>query len=184
MVLSIAQDTQCAERFMELSLLTYRAGQIPGGQILTTNLDNEIRLLPDITFTCPTVITSLALGIDVIRETANRNQYSSVLVVRPASNGYTLLTEQTIYYTPDNVSTNGVYNYPLDPPISVNVGDILGVRAPRQGDGVVRIYYQYIANINYETQGFSITSDLSWQLSSKYNNQLVLVYPIAGKYNI
>ena len=170
---------------MELSLLTYRAGQIPGGQILTTYLDNEIRLLPDITFTCSTVITSLALGIDVRSET-EYNQYPSVLLVQPTHdvNGYTLLTEQTIYYTPDNVSTNGVYNYPLDPPISVNVSDILGVRAPRQGDSVVRIYYEYIANINYETQGFSITSDLSWQLDSKYYNQLVLVYPIAGKYNI
>ena len=138
---------------MELSLLTYRAGQIPGGpgQIpggpglrLNTHLDNEIRLLPDITFTCPTVITSLALGIDVRREGTRRNQYPSVLRVRPRYNetnneviGYTLLTEQTIYYTPDNVSTNGVYNYPLDPPISVNIGDILGARAPGQRDSML-----------------------------------------------
>ena len=64
-------------------------------------------------------------------------EYPSVILVRPMSaeaNGYTLLTEQTIYYTTDNVSTNGVYNYPLDPPISVDVGDILGVRAP-DGNG-------------------------------------------------
>ena len=162
---------------MELSLLTYRAGQIPGGQILTTYLDNEIRLLPDITFTCPTVITSLALGIEVIRETANRNQYPSVLVVRPASNGYTLLTEQTIYYTPDNVSNNGVYNYPLDPPISVNVGDILGVRAPGQRESAVRIYYVVENGLDYETRKF--LNELS-QEGIITSGDLVLVYPIAG----
>ena len=179
MVLSIAQDTQCTERFMELSLLTYRAGQIPDGERLMTHLDNEIRLLPNITFTCPTVITSLALGIDVRRETGNHNQYPSVVLVRSTDDieGYRLLTEQTIYYTPDNVSTNGVYNYPLDPPISVNVGDILGIRAPGQEPGsAVRIYYELVSNLNYITITVK-DQNIGNSISSE---QLVLVYPIPG----
>ena len=172
---------------MELSLLTYRAGQIPGGPglRLNTHLNNEIRLLPDITFTCPTVITSLALGIDVRREGTRRNQYPSVLRVRLRYNetnnkviGYTLLTEQTIYYTPDNVSTNGVYNYPLDPPISVNVGDILGVRAPRQRDSIIRIYYVSLPELGYITTRLD-RNNLD-QVGSETLNDLVLVYPIIG----
>ena len=188
-LLSLAQDTQCTERFMELSLLTYRAGQIPDGEKLSTRrLRNEIRLLPDITFTCPTVITSLALGIDV--RAGNRNQYPSVLLVQPIYDdgeidGYTLLTEQTIYYTTDNVSTNGVYNYPLDPPISVGVGDILGIRAPRQGGSVVRIYYIRMPGLDYETIVAELSDDGDLeQMGNPISDQLVLVYPIAGKYSI
>ena len=184
---STAQDTQCTERFMELSLLTHRAGQIPGGQILITYLDNEIRLLPDITFTCPTVITSLALGIDVRRETINCNQYPSVLLMQATyyqdyedDDIYEhLLTEQTIYYTPDNVSTNGVYNYPLDPPISVNVGDILGIRAPNDGASAVRIYYMLIDGLGYKTYAFTFKQrGENWGIISEH---LILVYPTAGK---
>ena len=172
---------------MELSLLTYRVGQIPGGPglRLNTRLNNEIRLLPDITFTCPTVITSLALGIDVRREGTRRNQYPSVLRVQLRYNetnnkviGYTLLTEQTIYYTPDNVSTNGVYNYPLDPPISVNVSDILGVRAPRQRDSIIRIYYVSLPELGYITTRLD-RNNLD-QVGSETLNDLVLVYPIIG----
>ena len=181
MALSIAQDTQCTERFMELSLLTYRAGQIPDGERQGTRLDDEIRLLPDITFTCPTVITSLALGINVRRD-RDHEQFPSILLVKPTYNesdviGYTLLTEQTIYYTSDNFSTNGVYNYPLDPPISVNVSDILGIRAPRLGDTAVRIYYVSLPELGYITT--VLDSNNLDQVGSE-NNDLVLVYPIAG----
>ena len=164
---------------MELSLLTYRAGQIPDGDRLRTRLDNEIRLLPDITFTCPTVITSLALGIDV-RSNSFANRYPSVLVVRPASNGYTLLTEQTIYYTPNNVSTNGVYNYPLDPPILVNVGDILGIRAPNDGASAVRIYYTNENGLRYETR----TLDDFDEDGNTDFEELILVYPIVGMVHV
>ena len=172
---------------MELSLLAYRAGQIPGGPGLRLNtcLDNEIRLLPDITFTCPTVITSLALGIDVRREGTRHNQYPSVLSVWPRYNetnneviGYTLLTEQTIYYTPDNVITNGVYNYPLDPPISVNVGDILGIRVPRQRDSIIRIYYMSLPELGYITT--ELGGNILDQVGSEMLNDLVLVYPITS----
>ena len=168
---------------MELSLLTYRAGQIPGGEKLMTNLWQEIRLLLDITFTCPTVITSLALGIEVFREDNNRNQYPSVLVVRPASNGYTLLTEQTISYTPDNISTNGVHNYPLDPPISVNVGDILGVRAPRRRNSAVIIYYALENGLDYQTWIFinNLNELDNKQLGYGITDNLVLAYPITGE---
>ena len=166
---------------MELSLLTYRAGQIPDGERLRTHLDDEIRLLPDITFTCPTVITSLALGIDVRREKYDRNEYPSVLVVRLTATGYTLLTEQTIYYTPDNVSTNGVYNYPLDPPISVNVGDTLGIRAPGDDESIVRIYYVFETGLDYETK--ILIGGLN-QPGSITSEHLVLLYPTAGMYVI
>ena len=173
---------------MELSLLTYRAGQIhePDRLRLTTRLNSEIRLLPDITFTCPIVITSLALGIDVRRESSSRKQFPSILLVKPTYNesdviGYTLLTEQTIYYTPDNFSTNGIYNHLLDPPISVNVGDILGVRAPKQIDSIVRIYYEDISDLGYETRTLPI-DDFNNGQGNAYYQHLVLVYPIVGKY--
>ena len=178
---SVAQEQQCTERFMELSLLTHRAGQIPGGERLTTRISNQFRILSDITFTCPTVITSLVLGIDVRIKTDSRNQYPSVLLLRPTSNGYTLLTEQTIFYGTNNISTNGVYNYPLDPPISVDDGNILGVRAPRHQDSVVRVYSETIMDLNYETRLISLSNNISQTIGTQQLNRLVLVYPIVGK---
>ena len=177
---------------MELSLLTHRAGQIPGGERMYTNLSNEIRLLPDITFTCPTVITSLALGIEVRDKNDIRNRYPSVLLARPIYNstkntiGYTVEDEQAICYTPDNVSTNGMYNYPLDPPISVNVGDIVGVRAPMQEESVVLMYYDQMNRPDYITKKMGNSTDneneemMTEQLVMMME-QLVLLYPIVGE---
>ena len=138
---------------MDLSLVKYRAQQ-RNNQRLTTALDNELRVLQEYQFNCSsTNITSLILGIDVRRATGSRTLFPSVQVFR--SNGDPVTgSERTIYYSTSNVSTSGVYEYPLNPPISVTDEDLLAVSQPSQQNSVVRVYY---------------------------SNELILVYPVTGK---
>ena len=164
--------------------MKYRAQQ--GNQRLTTTLSNELRVLQEYHFNCSsTNITRLILGIDVRRATGNRRLFPSVQVFRPNGNivnQYDLVTgsERTIYYSTTNVSTSGVYEYSLNPPISVMDEDLLAVSQPSQQNSVVRVYYSNQISfsssqpVNY---GFT-TVDLS---SPLILDELILIYPVTGK---
>ena len=165
---------------MELPLVTYRAQRIG-----TTNLpesyvgNNRLRVLQEYQFNCSsTNITSLILGINIRRATNRRKLFPSVQVFRP--NG-SLVTgsERTIYYSTSNVSTSGVFEYPLNPPIPVMSGDLLAVSQPSQGDSVVRVYY--ISGITANSQRFNY-GDTNVNLSQNpTTDRLILVYPVTGK---
>ena len=168
---------------MELELVTYRAQQIGTGAS-GTRLRDTIRILEEYQFNCTsTNITSVILGIDVRRVTGNRYRFPSIQLWRPnpGSPGQYLVdtdSQRFIYYSTSNISTNGVFEYPLNPPISVNSGDLLAISQPTDGDSVVRVYY--IDGINFQSRedSFGATStDLSGTL---HTDQLVLVYPITG----
>ena len=170
---------------MELGLLTFRAKRI-GIWRIGTRLDNTIRLLTEYQFNCSsTTITSVIVGGDLRRATNNRQLFPSVQIWRPQianPNQYDLVldSERTIYYSTNNVSTNGVFEYPLDPPIPVQSGDILAISQPPQGDSIFRVYYiQGVVNFDsYAVSFSSTTADLS---GSPITSDLVLVYPITGE---
>ena len=171
---------QCTERFMELPLVTYRAQRIGMNPSQTFVSSNTLRVLQEYQFNCSsTNITSLILGIDIRRATNRRTLFPSVQVFRP--NG-SLVTgsERTIYYSTSNVSTSGVFEYPLNPPIPVMSGDLLAVSQPLRRNSTVRIYY---------ISGFSFNSSQDQPIGSSTVNldnspttdQLILVYPVTGK---
>ena len=98
---------------------------------------------------------------------------------RPNQYYHVLGSERTIYYSTNNVSTNGVFEYPLDPPIPVQSGYILAISQPPQGNSIFRVYYiQNVVNFdNYIVPFGSIFANLS---GSPITSDLVLVYPITG----
>ena len=169
------EQQQCTERFMDLSLVTYRAEHIDINAV-GKDLDDKLRVLQEYQFNCSsTTITSLILGIDV---RPDLTLFPSVQVFRP--NG-SLVTgsERTIYYSTSNVSTSGVFEYPLNPPIPVMSGDLLAVSQPSQRDSVVRVYY--ISGITANSQEFDY-GDTNVDLTvNPTTNQLILVYPVTGK---
>ena len=172
---------QCINRIIDFSLLDYRARRI-GINRIGTRLDDEIRILSDIQFNCSTIINSVILGIDV---RPNRDYFPSVQIWRPTGEDvYAFVpdTERFIFYTTENVSRTGVYDYPLEPPLEVEPGDLLAFSQPSQGSSSVRGYYIDPVNFNSHSISFGdVTADLS---GSPINNTLVLVYPIlTGKYN-
>ena len=141
--------------------------------------DNTLRVLQEYQFNCSsTNITSFILGINIREATNSRNLFPSVQVFRP--NG-SLVTgsERTIYYSTSNVSTSGVFEYPLNPPIPVMIGDLLVVSQPLLEASVVRIYYINGLSFN-SSQNKSIGSSIV-NLNDSVDNQLILLYPVTGK---
>ena len=177
-------EQQCTERFMELELVTYRAQRI-GIEESGTRLSNKIRILEEYQFNCTsTNITSVILGIDVRTVVSgSRYRFPSIQIWRPdpGSPGQYLVdsdSERFIYYSTSNISTNGVFEYPLNPPISVNSGDLLAISQPRQMQSVVRVYY--IDGINFRSRENSFGTSSTGLSGTLLTDQLVLVYPITG----
>ena len=141
--------------------------------------DNRLRVLTEYQFNCSsTNIASLILGINIREVSRSGTLYPSVQVFRP--NG-SLVTgsERTIYYSTSNVSTSGVFEYPLNPPIPVISGDLLAVSQPEQRNSVVRVYY--ISGITANSQKFSYGAETVNLNKNPTTNRLILVYPVTGK---
>ena len=175
------QGQECT-RLMDQSLVTYRVQNIRTG-VVGNYLSSTLRVLQEYQFNCSTTnITSLVLGIDV---RPGYTMFPSVQVFRRvgASNTYTLVTERTIYYSTSNVSTSGVFEYPLNPPIPVMSGDLLVVSQPPQGDSVVRLYLiDNVPGVSFRSSQQNTPSGNNINLNnSPTTNQLILVYPVTGK---
>ena len=170
---------------MELSLVTYGAQRIGSYPAQTFVSSNTLRVLQEYQFNCSsTNITSLILGIDIREVSRSGTLFPSVQVFRPngASNTYSLVTgiERTIYYSTSNVSTSGVFEYPLNPPIPVMSGDLLAVTQPTQANSTVRI--RYISGINFSSsQNIPIGSSSVTLNGLPTTDELILVYPVTGK---
>ena len=68
----------------------------------------------------------------------------------------------------------------MDPPISLQSGDILAISQPPQGNSIFRVYYIQDV-VNFDSYGVtfgSTTADLS---GSPITSDLILVYPITGE---
>ena len=173
-------EQQCTERFMELELVTYRAQQI-GIRASGNDMSNEIKILEEYQFNCTsTNITSVILGIDV---RTDRDRFPSIQLWRPnpGSPGQYLVdtdSERFIYYSTSNISTNGIFEYQLNPPISVNSGDLLAISQPAWWQSVVRVYY--INGINFRSHEESFGTTSTGFSGTLHTDQLVLVYPITG----
>ena len=165
---------------MDLSLLQYRAMQIPGAQKVGNKLEETTRILRDIEFNCTTEITGVIFGA-VLR--INRDLFPNIHIWRPAGNNtYRMVPEsvRVIYYSTNNVTTSGVFEYSFASPISVANGDLLGISQPSLSDSRLRVYY--INGMNGFVSYSVISSSTSENLASltPITNELVLVYPVTG----
>ena len=170
---------QCIDRIIDFSLLDYRARRF-GIDRIGTPLDEEIRFLSDIQFNCSTIINSVILGIEV---RPNRDSFPSVQIWRKtAGSNYVFVpgSERCIFYTTENVSRTGVYDYPLEPPLEVERGDLLAFSQPSQSKSSVRGYY--IDLVTFDSRRIKFGETKTHLPNFPTNNILVLVYPVTGKY--
>ena len=171
---------QYIDKIIDYSLLDYRARQI-GINGIGTPLDDEIRILTDIEFNCSTIINSVILGIDVV---INQDNFPSLQIWRPSiGSNYSIVagSERFIFYTTENVSRTGVYDYPLEPPLEVEPGDLLAFSHPSQERSNVKVY-SIDSSVSFNSYRISFgvtTADFS---RTQIYTDLVLVYPITGKY--
>ena len=172
----VIETEQCTDGFMELDLVKYSAQYLR----INSNLANQIRILEEYQFNCTsTNITSVILGSNVRTVANRRTMYPSIQLWRPVSDSnstYTVVSgsERVIYYSTTNVSNP----YPLNPPISVNSGDILAISQPIGSRSVVRVHR--ITGINFKsyqrpfgTTNINLTNALT-------TDELIPVYPITG----
>ena len=152
-------------------------------------LNNEIIILKEYQFNCSSSITHVIVGGDLRRRNNNHQLFPSVQIWRSQGhndknrhNRYYRLpdSERTIYYSTNNVSTNGVFQYPLDPPISVQNGDILAISQPPEEYSIFRVHYIQDV-INFDSYAVSFGSIAATLSDSPINSDLVLVYPITGE---
>ena len=123
------------------------------------------------------------MGIDVRTVSGSRYRFPSIQLWRPnpgSPGQYVVNTdsERFIYYSTSNISTNGVFEHPLNPPISVNSGDLLAISQPTKGESVVSVYY--IDGINFQSREDSFGTSSTGLSGTLHTDQLVLVYPITG----
>ena len=173
---------------MQLDLLKRRAEKITSGNTVSGNLLNsELRVIPGLSFTCTGTITSLLLGADVRTEVnGSRDQYPEVQIWRTGSfDSYVRRSRTNITLTVGNSSTDGVLQYNLANPISIQDGNLLGVYQPPESDSVVRLYY--IDDPSAPVANFRNNSNapLNFILPSAnpatISNHHVLILPITGK---
>ena len=126
---------------MDMDVLVKRAERIANNNVESSDLDRELRVVPDWNFTCSGNIISLLLGVDI---RTGGTEYPEVQTWRRNGSQFTRIDSRTIMLSPGNFSASGVFQYHLTTPIPVVAGDMIGVYQPDTASSVVRIYY----NIN------------------------------------
>ena len=167
----------CNAGFMQLDLLRKRAEKISGGNYVSTNrLDNELRLMPGLNFTCSGNITAFLLSGIVKRFIlGSRDQYPAVQLWRPGFISPHQIASQEIKLAEGNFksSPNGVLQYNLTTPIQFQSRDWLAVNHPRSNSSVVQLFYANLStSLTYIiAQNFTITT----------TDQSILLLPIIGE---
>ena len=169
---------------MDLSLVSYNAQNI----MSTTDVEiypmSRQRVLLEYKFNCSTTtITSLILGIDVHTATGVRSLYPNVKVYRRSGNYYNSVAGSTrhIYYSTSNVSTSGVFEYQLNPPLSIMNGDLLAVSQPSSDYSAVTINYLAFSGISFKSSQRMARGSTRFFSPVPYaTNKFILVYPITG----
>ena len=131
---------------MQLGLLKRRAAKISSINLIAkTLLSEEARVMPGLNFTCDGNVTSLLLAVDVRTAVNTIIQYPQLQVWEPSTTlpgFYTRGDHQNIRLSAgDDFSPDGVLGYKLNPPISFQNGDVLGVWQPASSSSVVRMFY-------------------------------------------
>ncbi|XP_019861787.1 PREDICTED: uncharacterized protein LOC109590309 isoform X2 [Amphimedon queenslandica] len=169
---------------MSQSLVGYRAKNLKSSAI-GSPLTETVRVLQEYQFNCSSTITSLILGIDV---RAGLRLLPSVQLFRKigGSSQYDLVigSERVIYYGTNNVSTSGVFEYPLNPPIPVMSGDLLAVSQPSPAFSIVRVHYiDNVPGVRFSSSQYAFGTRSGVNLNNPLiTNQLILVYPVTDNY--
>ena len=124
---------------MNMEVITRRAQQLIGIRESDNYLDDELRVVPSWKFNCNGNITSLLLGVE-LKE--GKSEYPEIQVWRRTSTRFNLISSRAINLTSGTFSTDGVIRYDLSPPLSVEAGDMLGVKQPKKDETAVQIFYQ------------------------------------------
>ena len=173
----------CTSGFMELDTLKKRAEKITSGNTVSRNiLDDELRVIPELNFTCSGTITGLLLGVDVRAIDDDIDEYPELQIWREYQGliyDYDRKSTTTIAPKGGDFSPDGVLQHNLTAPIQFQSGDILGVYQPREFSSVARLFYAYDTNAPVSIVK-SKNYNSVYSFGSTRSNQYVLIFPIIG----
>ena len=174
-------DSQCVNGFMDLSLLVNKARAGVNGNQNTLLNGNELRLIANMS--CNGNITSVILGLDVVRLTLIRNRFPEIQIWDRENDTFNRLESRQIFLTVEDFPTDGVYRYTLEPPMSFEEGHWIGIYQPPSANSAANFYY---IPVNTPQLMLSTTNtNVSVSLSSfVLVNQSILFHPITSKYCI
>ena len=169
---------------MDYELLIQKTEQIginDGRSELHGNrLGSEIHsIMPSLEFNCSGTITGFLLGVDVRTEKGKRVEYPTIwLWNKTDETTYTQVSQSSVKVLlgPSNFSTNGVFQLSLSTPLQFTANQVLGLHQPKDGESVVRFYYQTYNGQNI----YEINEDDDYTLYNEQTNKRLLIYPITS----
>ena len=190
-LLPVVNAENCARGFPNMNRLTNRTAQIGVDEEVGTRVGlNNLHIMSHMKFNCTGTITSLLLRAEIRTVTGSGTRAGisyptislwSVGVDDLGKPAYIKVdgSERSIVLGPSNFSTSGVIEYPLDPPLQFEDGNMLGWL---QREDVVGIYL-------IETEQFISTAIVNWDLMSAVVavsqttilNQVLIIYPVIGE---
>ena len=185
--------SNCASGFPDMDLITNRAAQIESDSQVGMTVDSDrFYLMHTMSFNCTGNITSLILRAEIRTVTGSGQRagisYPNISLWSPGVNNqlghvYTKVdgSERSIVLGPSNFSTSGVLEYPLDPPIHFENGNMLGWL---QQEEVVQMYRTHKTDFA-TTSFFNPTSDvLEVTQGTILYNETLSIYPVTGELSL
>ena len=110
-------------------------------------------IFPDITFTCSGEVVTLIMGGNW---NLMEDSYPELQIWRP-SGDTTYSKEQSTTIMPTSEEDDRVYEFPVEPPLPFQPGDILAVRQPHKDDSKLQVDYDNggVSTYYYKSYGDS-----------------------------
>ena len=160
-----------------------RLTTLNGGRAVRFNSQN---LFPSITFTCEANVSKWIIGGRTFNDRDSRPEFQ-LWRLKPN----TIADYQRVYTSGALAVVNAtiadrVYEYPMDPPLTVQPGDVLGIYQPTSASGRLRIFYEEDvgAEALYQTISSSQDEFPAPAVSVQTHNHLPLVTVEVGMYCI
>jgi hypothetical protein len=167
----------CTSGFMNVDALVNKANPLRNA---TNKLDvNELILFADLSFQCSGNITSLILGVEVSRANIFSRYPEFQLWQNTENNSFIKKTTREIILSPDDFNTDGVFRFPLEPPIAYETGDIIGIYQPNTAAVTV-----YSTPLDSPMLAFNSTGNAINMVDLKSFmtiNETLVIYPVTGK---
>ena len=151
------EPPECSNGFVTLERMRGKLTALNGGRITLSSAQSAV--FPNITFTYKSNVSKWIIGGPTINN-ADRSSELQVWRLRPITSA----EYQRVYTSGELEVVNAtiadqVFEYPMDPPLTVQPGDVLGIYQPASSSSKLRIYYERDAGAEALHQIISTSQD-------------------------
>ena len=184
-LLLVASHEKCPRGFMDLNTITAKAPLgFEGFPSTVDELGSEIRIIPEMKFTCSGEITKIVVGARVRPKRDDHDGcYPQLQIWREADNKkdqivFNLVSSHEIVLTEDDFNPSGYFKYYFSPHVPFQAGDAIGIYQPSDTSDV-QLYYTTLFNTGPTTYTLDIPNGLPYRSTFDLNGQGVT--PVEGQ---